>query len=199
MALPKREETVQGFEKQFGVNHIGHFTLTNLLLPKIKAANEGRIVNLSSIAHETGKMNFDDINHKKNYKMWPVYMQSKLANVYFTKHFAKLLKDEKVKNVKVCSLHPGVVRTELGRYMFESKIMEAIFMILAGPFLYLGSKSPWEGTQTSLHCCLMPFDELESGAYYSDCKVKKEKIPEKWEAEAAKLWELSEQAVKQFL
>ena len=75
------------------MNHIGHFALTNLLLSKIQAAKQGRIVNLSSLAHETGKMNFDDINNKKDYKMWPVYMQSKLANVYFTKHFAKLLKD----------------------------------------------------------------------------------------------------------
>ena len=78
--------------------------------------------------------------------MWPVYMQSKLANVYFTKHFAKLLKDAKVENVKVCSLHPGVVRTELGRYMFESKILETLFKIFATPFLFLVSKNPWEGT-----------------------------------------------------
>ena len=91
-------------------------------------------------------MNFDDINHKKDYKMWPVYMQSKLANVYFTKHFAKLLKDDKIDNVKVCSLHPGVVRTELGRYMFESKIMETLFMIFAGPVMHLFTKNPLEGT-----------------------------------------------------
>lgn len=131
--------------------------------------------------------------------MWPVYMQSKLANVYFTKHFAKLLKDEKIDNVKVCSLHPGVVRTELGRYMFESKIMETLFMIFAGPVLHLFTKNPLEGTQTSLHCCLMPFKELQSGAYYSDCKVKKETLTDKWEAEAAKLWEWTEQAVKEFM
>ena len=70
--------------------------MTNLLLKKIKAAKQGRIVNLSSLAHESGKINFNDINNKKDYKMWEVYMQSKLANVYFTKHFAKLLKDENV-------------------------------------------------------------------------------------------------------
>lgn len=126
-------------------------------------------MNLSSLAHETGKINFDDINNKKDYKMWPVYMQSKLANVYFTKHFAKLLQDGKVENVKVCSLHPGVVRTELGRYMFGNKIVEAVFRIVTAPFFYLMTKNPWEGTQTSLHCCLMPFNQIESGSYYSDC------------------------------
>jgi len=128
--------------------------------------------------------------------MWPVYMQSKLANVYFTKHFAKLLKDENVENVKICSLHPGVVRTELGRYMFENKILETLFMIVSAPFMYLFTKSPLEGTQTSLHCCLMPFKDIQSGAYYSDCKVKKEKISDHWEAEATKLWEWTENAVK---
>lgn len=73
MALPNREKTAQGYEKQFGVNHVGHFLLTKLLLDKVKAAPEGRIVNLSSLAHETGKMNFDDIHHEKNYVPWPVY------------------------------------------------------------------------------------------------------------------------------
>jgi retinol dehydrogenase 12 len=65
MALPSREETTQGFEKQFGVNHLGHFLLTKLLLDKVKAAPEGRIVVLSSRAHERGQMNWDDIHFKK--------------------------------------------------------------------------------------------------------------------------------------
>ena len=98
--------------------------------------------------------------------------------------------------MKVCSLHPGVVRTELGRYMFGNKIVEAIFRVVTAPFFYIVTKSPWEGTQTSLHCCLMPFKQIESGCYYSDCIVKKETISDKWEAEAAKLWEWTEQAVK---
>ena len=64
MALPDRTETVQGFEKQFGVNHISHFLLTNLLLPKVKESRQARIVNLSSVAHESGRMNFEDLNYK---------------------------------------------------------------------------------------------------------------------------------------
>ena len=85
MALPERKTTAQGYEMQFGVNHVGHFLLTKLLLDKEKAAPEGRIVNLSSLAHETGKMNFDDIHHEKSYVPWEVYSQSKLSNILFTR------------------------------------------------------------------------------------------------------------------
>ena len=66
MALPKRETTKQGYEKQFGVNHVGHFLLTSLLLDKIKAAEQGRIVNVSSGAHANGKFDFDDLHWEKN-------------------------------------------------------------------------------------------------------------------------------------
>ena len=85
MALPTRETTAQGFEKQFGVNHVGHFLLTKLLLEKVKASPEGRIVNLSSLAHERGSMNFADIQFEKKYNAWKAYGQSKLSNILFTK------------------------------------------------------------------------------------------------------------------
>ena len=122
MALPERKQTVQGIEQQLGVNHVGHFLLTTLLMDKIKAAPQGRIVNVSSLAHEGAKkqmggLNMKDINWEMSYVPWHVYSQSKLANVYFTKKLAMKLEEEKVNNVKVVSLHPGVVRTELGRYM----------------------------------------------------------------------------------
>jgi len=147
MALPKRETTAQGFEKQFGVNHVGHFLLTKLLLEKVKKSEQGRIVNLSSLAHTSGKMNFDDLQHEKKYVPWEVYSQSKLANIYFTRELDKRLKKDGVNNVKVVSLHPGVVRTELGRYMFEGKpIKKAMFMVFGLPFFMLLTKSPWWGT-----------------------------------------------------
>ena len=80
----------------------------------------------------------------------------------------------------MCALHPGVVRTELGRYMFENApVKKAVVMTVGFPFLMLMTKNPWWGTQTSLNCCLMPFEKLESGKYYADCKVKKEKFPNK--------------------
>ena len=105
-----------------------------------------------------------------------------------------------MKNVKVCSLHPGVVRTELGRYMFEgAPVKKVAFLVFGFPFFRLMTKSPWWGTQTSLHCCLIPFEKLESGKYYADCKVKQEKWPNtNWEKECEELWEKTEQMVKPF-
>ena len=147
MALPTRETTAQGFEKQFGVNHVGHFLLTKLLLNKVKASPEGRIVNLSSLAHETGKMNFDDIQHEKEYVPWPVYSQSKLSNILFTRGLDDQLNREGATHVKTVACHPGVVRTELGRYMFEGqKCKQVMFMLFGAPFFYLMTKTPWWGT-----------------------------------------------------
>ena len=90
MSLQTRQETVQGFEKQIGVNHIGHFFLTNLLMDKIKASGQGRIVNVSSLAHtmHSNSLDFTNFMWKKNYHGATVYSASKLCNVYFTKHMA---------------------------------------------------------------------------------------------------------------
>ena len=90
MSLQTRQETVQGFEKQIGVNHIGHFFLTNLLMDKIKASGHGRIVNVSSLAHtmHSNSLDFTNLMWKKNYHGATVYSASKLCNVYFTKHMA---------------------------------------------------------------------------------------------------------------
>ena len=132
MALPEREETVQGFEKQMGVNHLGHYLLTTLLMPKLKMSAEARVVNVSSLAHSLARngLRVHDLNCKKYYQGWVAYFGSKLANVYSTRFFARQLKEEGVSNVKICSLHPGVVRTELDRYMFDSiPIMKSISLI----------------------------------------------------------------------
>ena len=113
MACPYTK-TVDGFEMQFGVNHLGHFLLTNLLLDRIKKAPSARIVNLSSMGHTWGKINFDNLNLTQNYSPWIAYFQSKLANVLFTRSLAKRLQGT---NVTTNSVHPGGVRTELGRHM----------------------------------------------------------------------------------
>jgi len=81
MALPERETTAQGFEKQIGVNHLGHFLLTTLLMDKIKASSQARIINVSSLAHTMGsnkevanKLNFDDLMCEQKYVPWDAYM-----------------------------------------------------------------------------------------------------------------------------
>lgn len=115
-----------------GVNHLGHFTLTNLLLKKVKASSEGRIVSVSSLAHEAGfqmgskTIDFNDLWSKDSYDPMQAYFYSKLCNVYFTRHLAKILEDTGAKNVKCCSLHPGVVRTELSRYLIGDSIIKKI-------------------------------------------------------------------------
>lgn len=84
--------TQEGIELQFGVNHIGHFLLTNLLLDALKDSAPSRIVNVSSSAHKRGKIKFDDLNNDKTYEPGEAYAQSKLANILFTKELANKLK-----------------------------------------------------------------------------------------------------------
>ena len=108
------QKTVDGYETQFGVNHLGPFLLTNLLLDKIKQASEGRIVVVSSLGHEyAAKMGLDTINSEAHYSPYDAYHKSKLANVLFTKALAKRLSGT---SVTVNSLHPGFVDTELQRH-----------------------------------------------------------------------------------
>lgn len=109
--LPGRHETTDGYELQFGVNHLGHFLLTNLLLDRIIASAPARIINVSSGAHKVGKIHFEDVNLKKNYQLWRAYGQSKLANILFTYKLAEKLKGT---GVTVNCLHPGAVATNMG-------------------------------------------------------------------------------------
>lgn len=111
-----------------------------------------------------------------------------------------VLKQQGVNNVKVVSLHPGAVRTELGRNMFSNPIIEWAVFFITSPFYYLLTKSSLEGAQTSLHCSLIDFDKLESGKYYADCAVKQEKMPnDNWAEEAAKLWTFSNKSVLPYI
>ena len=111
MAIPTRETTAQGFEKQMGVNHLGHFALTNLLFDLIEKSPSGRVVTVSSYAHLLGKLDRSDLMLGKegSYEAWPAYGSSKLANILFTKSLASKLERKNSKTLAV-SLHPGVCR-----------------------------------------------------------------------------------------
>ncbi len=110
--IPPLTKTKQGFEVQFGANHLGHFALTGLLLEKIKATPNARVVNVSSSAHRMGKIDFTNLNAEKGYAAWAAYGQSKLANLLFTLELNKRLKAAQV-NAIATAAHPGFTATNL--------------------------------------------------------------------------------------
>lgn len=111
MAVP-RSETVDGFETQFGVNHLGHFALTGLLLPKLLSTPGSRVVSVSSIASYGADIKFDDIMHEQGYARYMMYGQTKLANVLFANELQRRLATAGANTISV-SAHPGVSNTNL--------------------------------------------------------------------------------------
>ncbi|MFC4911713.1 oxidoreductase [Actinomadura gamaensis] len=107
MALPKRT-TADGFEMQFGTNHLGHFALTGLLLPALRRAPAPRVVTVTSGVAWTGRMRFDDLQGERGYRRWLAYGQSKLANLLFAKELAR-----RVPDVTSVAAHPGFAATNL--------------------------------------------------------------------------------------
>lgn len=155
-------ETVEGLEETFGVNHIGYFLFTTLLLDRVKAAGTARIINVASEAHRSAsKFDINDLQLKNKFNMWKAYANSKLYNILFTVELADRLKDTKV---TANSLHPGVIASNFGS---NSTTLVKIFWKLAGPFM----KSNKEGAQTTIY--LATSDEVEevNGAYFKDSKV----------------------------
>lgn len=135
-------------------------------------------------------MNFDDLNSDKSYDPRQVYNQSKLCNILFTRELSRRLAGT---NVTVNALHPGVVRTELGRYFGDSYGWKAsAFQYLFYPIILWMFKSPKQGAQTSIYCAVDEHLENVSGRYFSDCK-EKQILPQGLdENDAKKLWDLSE-------
>jgi NAD(P)-dependent dehydrogenase (short-subunit alcohol dehydrogenase family) len=127
MAIPKRP-TVDGFEMQFGTNHLGHFALTGWLLDLLLATRASRVVNVSSNAHVFGKIRFHDLQWEKSYQTWAAYGQSKLANLLFTHELDRKFKEAGSDAISV-GCHPGWAATQLqetGPKMTGSKLMERL-------------------------------------------------------------------------
>ncbi len=120
MAIP-RSETEDGFETQFGVNHLGHFALTARLFPLLRAAETARVVTHSSAAHEQGEMDFTDLNWERSYGKWRAYGRSKLANLLFAYELQRRVEEHGIEDVKSVACHPGYADTGLqGRMADES-------------------------------------------------------------------------------
>jgi NAD(P)-dependent dehydrogenase (short-subunit alcohol dehydrogenase family) len=110
--VPPQLETRDGFELQFGTNHLGHFALTGRLIETLLAADAPRVVNVSSMAHRAGKMDFDDLNWNRGYSRWPAYGRSKLANLLFTLELARR-SEAAGTNLIAAAAHPGYAATNL--------------------------------------------------------------------------------------
>jgi NAD(P)-dependent dehydrogenase (short-subunit alcohol dehydrogenase family) len=109
---PPRRLTADGFELQFGTNHLGHFALTTALLDQMEGREDARVVTLSSTAHKMGRINFDNLNGERRYFRWNAYGQSKLANLLFALELDRRLRASK-STVKSLAAHPGYASTNL--------------------------------------------------------------------------------------
>ena len=180
--------TKDGFEMTFGVNHLGHFLLTQLLLEKMQSSGLSRIVTVSSRAHNrTAGINWDALcQPTRSWTGIHEYAVSKLANLLFS---AELTKRVQGTSISTYSLHPGVVDTEIWRALPN----------WARPLLKLrGFLTPEEGARTTLHCA-MHAPQQESGLYYADSKPKQPSALGQNSELAAELWERSEKWVSQGL
>lgn len=120
LMAPPYQKTKDGFEIQFGTNHLGHFALTGQLIGALLKSHGSRIVNVSSNAHKMGKIRFHDLNWEKKYSRWPAYGQSKIANLYFTYELDKRLK-ELGKSTLAVAVHPGFSNTNLAYAGYNSE------------------------------------------------------------------------------
>lgn len=184
-------KTKDGFGMIFGVNHLGHFLLTVLLLDRLKASGPSRVVTVASKAYSFGKLDFNCLTTHRDlvlgsgdFSLFQSYSHSKLCNVLFTHELAKRLQGS---DVTCYSLHPGAIKTEIGRY---SGFWWRLFFTPIIFFFFVDAES---GAQTTLHCALEPGIEHLSGRYFTHCAPLLDIEPKaRDDATAKKLWELSE-------
>lgn len=197
MALPRRKLTQDGFELQFGTNHLGHFALTGLLMPSILAAQAARVITVSSIAHRGGKIRFHDLQWKFGYIPWPAYRQSKLANLLFGLELERRLEKTGTHAVSIV-VHPGVAKTNLfaagpgANSAFMRKLSEIILALVA--------QSDEQGSWPTLYGATSP--DAEGGGFYGPNGFRQMKgypIEVRAEAQAystslaERLWKVSEE------
>ena len=203
--------TKDGFEMQFGTNHLGHFLLTNLLMPAIRSGQNPRIINLSSAGHTHADVSLDDPNFETSeYNAWESYGRSKSANIHFTREIVRRYGDV----IRSFAVHPGVILTELGRHLTPELMEEMVERVKARSTSSaeaketggLPFKSMEAGAATQVWAATTDDLEENNGANLGDCKVGVEGgnpsengyLPYIYNEDTAKaLWSLSEQMVQQ--
>jgi NAD(P)-dependent dehydrogenase (short-subunit alcohol dehydrogenase family) len=163
MAIP-RQETEDGFEKQFGVNHLGHFALTGHVLELLlESDGESRIVTHSSGAHESGEIDFDDLNHEQSYGRWEAYAQSKLANLLFAYELHRRLEATDVTDTISAACHPGYAATNL-QYRGPKQAGSTLRMWMMRVANTVFGQSASQGALPLLYASTAP--DVEGGEYY---------------------------------
>jgi len=177
----RRHVTMDGYEDTFATNYLAPFLLTNLQLDLLKASAPSRIINVSSVGHYNGHINFDDLNLEKEYGGWKAYGQSKLALVLFTHKLAKKLQGT---GVTVNSVHPGTVATNIW-----SRPLGPVGFIMALPKLFM--TTPKQGAETIVYLASSPDAKDLNGEYLEKLKVKKSSDESYNEEIAQRLWDVS--------
>lgn len=181
--LARRQLSADGIEMTFALNHLSYFLLTDQLLPRLREAPGGRILNVSSAAHRGAELDFDDLQCERGYSGWRAYQRSKLANLLFTYELARRLEGS---TVTANALHPGFVASRFGLNngpLFRFGIRVA-FMVSA--------ISVDEGAQTSVHLASSPEVEGVNGKYFVKCAPAESSPASRDPAAARRLWEISE-------
>ncbi len=197
MMPARRTTTADGFELQFGTNHLGHFALTALMLPAILAAPSARVVSVASIAHKDAEIHFDDLQGERSYGAWKWYGQSKLANILFGFELERRLRKSGT-SVRSIVAHPGVSNTSL--FFNGPGRGSRLLGMIGGLVIRLVGQSAERGALPTLYASTAP--EAGGGRYYGPNGIKEyrgypvevEARPQAHDlAAATRLWEISEQ------
>jgi NAD(P)-dependent dehydrogenase (short-subunit alcohol dehydrogenase family) len=184
---PKRRLTPEGVELTLAVNHLAPFLLTTLLLERLRGSAPARIVNVSSVAHESARFDFDDPAMERGYRPFAAYGRSKLANLWFTYELARRLEGS---GVTVNAVHPGLVRTALGDH---SGALRRVGWRLLHVAYRKHSLSPDEGAAAITHLATAPELEDVTGRYFVGRRPAESSPASRDPAAAARLWTLSEE------
>ena len=187
--LGELKHTKEGYEMQFGVNHLGHFLLSKLVLPALEKAQYPRLVNVSSIAYMHGEIDFDNLRGEKgDYSPIKAYARSKLANVLFTREFAK-----RHPEVSANCLHPGVVRTPLANK--DTKWYISLFWTMYKPFMC----TPEKGAKTSVYLATSERLNGVTGQFFDEKQCRRNLVSRGRDTNvSARLWAYSEEAVNAY-
>jgi NAD(P)-dependent dehydrogenase (short-subunit alcohol dehydrogenase family) len=183
----RRDETADGIERTFALNHLGYFLLTHLLLGPLRAAPAGRIVNVASMAHRKATIDFDDLEGRRGYNAWKAYGQSKLANVMFTYELARRLRGS---SITVNALHPGFVNSDFGE---NNGLIARQVIRLAKTF---GGIPVAKGAETPVYLATSREVAGRTSEYYDRCRAVRSNAASYDEAAQRRLWEVSARMVK---